>query len=210
MQPNLRQLIQIFLHTQLRADSLPSLFSSDSDSESDHNLPDFNNTISVYNSAVATYYAPSDLSGVGGMHRERIRAVSSWRGEGPRRDCVFINTDPTKEGMQGLDIARVHLFFSFKYRDIFYPCALIHWYSRNGDEPDEDTGMWVVEPDFDPNGSPTMAIVHLDTILRAAHLIGVYGNFIIPRGIPCHYSLDIFHSYYVNKYVDHHAFEIAF
>lgn len=32
--------------------------------------------ISVFSSAVATYYAPSDLSGIGGMHHEYIRATS--------------------------------------------------------------------------------------------------------------------------------------
>lgn len=37
----------------------------------------FNAHLLVFNSAVATYYAPSDLSGIGGMHREQIQAVSS-------------------------------------------------------------------------------------------------------------------------------------
>ena len=54
---------------------------------SDINLslcPRFSGTISVYHSAVATYYAPSDSSGVGGMYRERIRANPAWnRGESP-------------------------------------------------------------------------------------------------------------------------------
>ncbi|KAF8889238.1 hypothetical protein BD779DRAFT_1611042 [Infundibulicybe gibba] len=36
--------------------------------------------IDVFHSAVATYYAPSDYSGIGGMHRQRIRSVPSWRG----------------------------------------------------------------------------------------------------------------------------------
>ena len=189
--------------------SLPRLSSSGSDSDID-DLPEFNGTLSVYNLAVATFYTPSDLSSISGMHREHIRAVSSWQGEGPRYDCVIISTDPTKEGMQGMDVAHVHLFFSFKYCNILYLCALIQWYSCCSDEPDEDTGMWVVEPDFNHDGSPTMAIVHLDTIIHASHLIGVYGSSILPWGIPLHCSLDIFHLYYVNKYVDHHAFKIAF
>ena len=189
--------------------SLPRLSSSGLDSDID-DLPEFNGTLSVYNSTVATFYAPSDLSGISGMHHERIRTISSWRGEEPQYDCIFISTDPTKEGMRGMDVAHVHLFFSFKYCNILYPCALIWWYSHCGDEPDEDTGMWVVEPDFNHDGSPTMAVVHLDTIICASHLIGVYGSSIFPRGIPLHCSLDVFHSYYVNKYVDHHAFEIAF
>ncbi|GBE87942.1 hypothetical protein SCP_1201680 [Sparassis crispa] len=38
----------------------------------------------VYHSAVTTFYAPSDLSGVGGMHREWIRATPSWKLGAPR------------------------------------------------------------------------------------------------------------------------------
>jgi hypothetical protein len=40
--------------------------------------PEFHGRVAVYNSAVVKFYAPSDLSGVGGMRRECIRAVPSW------------------------------------------------------------------------------------------------------------------------------------
>ena len=70
--------------------------------------------------------------------------------------------------------------------------------------------MWVVEPDFHPDGSAFSAVIHLDSILRAAHLIPVFGQDTISTDIPLAYSLDVFSSYYVNKYIDHHAFEIAF
>jgi len=206
-EPDLVRLIQSFLRDQLHGTS--SLSNID-DSDSDDDLPEFDEVISVYTSAVAMFYAPSDLSGIGGMHRERIRALSSWRGEGPRYDCIFINTDPTRNGMRGLEVARVRSFFSFKFRNILYPCALVHWYSHNDDGPDEDTGMWVVEPDFHPDGSAFRAVIHLDSILRAAHLIPIFGQDTISTDIPLAYSLDVFSSYYVNKYIDHHAFEIAF
>ena len=204
-EPDLQRLIQSFLRDQLHdASSLSNIDDSDDD------LPEFDEVISLYTSAVATFYAPSDLSGIGGMHRERIRALSSWRGEGPRYDCIFVNTDPTQNGMSGLEVARVRSFFSFKFRNVLYPCALIQWYSHDDDGPDEDTGMWVVEPDSLPDGSASTAVIHLDSILRAAHLIPVYGQDTIPTDIPLAYSLDVFHSYYVNKYIDHHTFEIAF
>ena len=38
----------------------------------------------------------------------------------------------------------------------------------------------------------------------------VYGNDPIPRYLSFTQTLDTFNSYYVNKYIDHHAFEIAF
>jgi hypothetical protein len=112
--------------------------------------------------------------------------------------------------MRGLDVARVRLFFSFTFRGIFYPCALVHWYSRVGHGPDEDTGMWIVKADEDASGAPSATVLHLDTIVRAAHLIGICGEDFLPSGLTPEQSLDLFHTYYVNKFIDHHSFAIAF
>ncbi len=109
-------------------------------------------------SAVATFYAPSDISGIGGMRREHIRAVKSWRKAPGRYDTIFINTDANLEGMQGLEIARVQLFFSFSYNGVNYPCALVHWFSHVGDSPSNNTGMWVVEPNMLDNGESLTSI----------------------------------------------------
>ncbi|KAI9570033.1 hypothetical protein HD554DRAFT_2204196 [Boletus coccyginus] len=45
---------------------------------------------------------------------------------------------------------------------------------------------------------------------RAAHLIPVYGKGILPPDLDLSISLDVFHSYYVNKYSDHYTNEVAF
>jgi hypothetical protein len=164
----------------------------------------------VYTSAVATFYAPSDISGVGGMRCERIRAVDTWRNGPGRYDCVFINTDDSAKGLLSFNIAHVRLFFSVKHEGTKYPCALVHWYSRVGDSPDDNTGMWVVGPDLLDDGQPFVSVIHLDSIFRAAHLLPVYGHEFVPTYLTCMQSLDAFHAYYVNKYIDHHAFEIAF
>lgn len=200
-QPELLDLIADFLDEQL-AQSEPGHQSS--------RLPSIQGKIKVYPSALAMFYAPSDSSGVGGMCRERIRAVPCWRKGPPRYDCVFVSTDPDAEGMRGLDVARARMFFSFKAGGYTYPCALIHWYSRVGDNPDDATGMWIVQPDFHLDGSPVLAVIHLDTIVRATHLIGTYDEKFILKTITSDTSLDSFYSYYVNKYVDHHAFAIAY
>lgn len=204
-QPDLVLLIRHLLHEQLHP-SEPS----DSSTLLPGALPFFDGTLSIYPSAVATFHAPSDLCGTGGMRRERIRAVPSWRRGPGRYDCVFVETDPTAQGMLGLDVARVRLFFSFHYRGTFYPCALVHWFSRVGDAPDEDTGMWIVRRDLHVDGRQMASVLHLDTLVRAAHLIGVYGKDLVPRDLSPSQSLDAFRSYYVNKYIDHHSFETAF
>ena len=197
--PHFSELIQKFIYDQHHPDD-------SSNSSATSALPTFFGMITIYPSAVATFHAPSDLSGIGGMRRERIRAVKSWRKGPSRYDTIFVNTDPSMEGMRGLDVARVKLFFSFSHDGIDYPCALVHWFSRVGDLPDADTGMWVVKPYISDN----LTVIHLDTVVRACHLIPIFGSEILPKNLLCTDTLDTFTHFYVNKYVDHHAFEIAF
>ncbi|KAG1888701.1 hypothetical protein F4604DRAFT_1877237 [Suillus subluteus] len=154
--------------------------------------PRFEGQISVFNSASSRFYAPSDISGIGGMRVEHIHACPLWRNEAPRNDCIFINIGSSTEGIQGLEVARVHAFFSFKYGGEIFPCAIVRWFDVIGDSPDEDTGTWMVRPAYGANRAPLHSIIHVETIYHAAHLIPIYGM-----------------PYYVNKYVDHHAFEIA-
>ncbi|KAJ3551631.1 hypothetical protein NM688_g4593 [Phlebia brevispora] len=166
--------------------------------------------VRVVHSARATFYAPSDLSGVGGMRRELIRATPSWRKGPPRYDCIFAEKDPSLPGFRGLHAARVRLFFSFQSQGVSYPCALVQWFTPVGEEPDPLTGMWIVEPDTDVGGSRLYGVIHLDTILRAAHLLPLFGDAILPPNFESSWSLDAFRSYYINKFADHHSHEIAF
>jgi hypothetical protein len=141
------------------------------------------------------------------MRREHIRAISSWRGGPARYDCVLVNSDPDLEGTRGFEVARVFLFFSFQHQNEMYPCALIQWYSYVGTQPDDDTGLWKIEPDTKDNGSPHLAVIHLDTIFRAVHLMPAYCTAeFISKTITMHSSLDTFNIFYVNRYADHHLF----
>ncbi|KAF8267711.1 hypothetical protein EI94DRAFT_1771804 [Lactarius quietus] len=141
----------------------------------------------VYHSATSTYYAPSDLSGISGMHWEIIRATLSWKKGPGRYDCVYIETDSDLDGFQGL-----------------------LWFTTYGNSPCEEMGLWRVEPDIDVRGHHTCSVVHIDTILWSAHLIGVAGSHLLPRTFTYHDSLYAFHLFYVNKYADHHAHEITY
>ena len=112
----------------------------------------------------------------------------------------------------GLLVARVFLFFSVKYDGVDYPCALVHWFSVVGDAPDDETGMWIVKPDYLAGRKQFLEVIHLDAILRGAHLIGVAGSTFLPSNPKVDFltSLNSFKSFYVNKYADHHAHEIAY
>ncbi|KAJ7888963.1 hypothetical protein B0H14DRAFT_3081915 [Mycena olivaceomarginata] len=127
-------------------------------------------------------YPIRDPSGIRGMRCERIRSTPTWRKHGPRRDCVFVVENQGERGFRGMSVGR---------------------------SLDSETGMWIVEPEMKGRVRLT-TIVHIDTLLRGAHLIPVYGSGYIPTGFRYTYSLDAFKSFHVNKNIDHHANEIAF
>src|ERR1700760_3668169 len=87
--------------------------------------------IKVFHLATSTYYAPSDLSGIGGMHQERIRATPRWKGGPGHYDCIYVAKpeDEVVEGFCGLHVSRVKLFFSFRFQQRTYSCALVQWFS---------------------------------------------------------------------------------
>ena len=164
--------------------------------------------VEVFNSTIATFRAPSDISGVTGMHHEHIWATPSWRNGPAHYETVLINSNPDIVGIYGFEIARTLLFFAFWHQERHYPCALVHWFSFVGVEPDEDTGFSTVEPDFTDDGSPRLAIVHIDAIYRAVHLLAAHQNAqFINHAFTMHSTLDKFKLFYVNKYADHHAFD---
>ncbi|KAH9049991.1 hypothetical protein EDB84DRAFT_1433272 [Lactarius hengduanensis] len=90
-------------------------------------LPLFQARVRVHHSALATFFAPSDLCGTGGMRQERIRSTSSWYGH-PRRDTVFVVLDEDLPGMEGMRVD--------------YACAYVNWLVRDDDKPDPDTDRY--------------------------------------------------------------------
>lgn len=141
------------------------------------------------------------------MYRETIRSTGLWKqGEitAPRRDCVLVEDHARDSAIRGLHVARVLLFFSFNYESIQYPCAVVHWYKRSGDTVDTLTGMWALEP-----RPHDVSIIHIDTILRGAHLLPIFGDAEpVPHELNYTQTLDAFLAFYLNKYIDHHAHEI--
>ncbi|KAF8465884.1 hypothetical protein DFH94DRAFT_796165 [Russula ochroleuca] len=161
--------------------------------------------IHVFHSAVARFFAPSDLCGAGGMHRERICSNPNWRDKGARNDTVFVQTGSDAGSMKGMTIGQVCLLFSFASGGVCYPCAMVEWFTPD-DERDNETGMWVVRPEFEGVcGRRMAAIIHLDCISRAAHLIPVFGSSFVPGKLRYSDSLDVYHAYFVNNYIDHHS-----
>jgi len=163
-------------------------------------LPSFEGEIKVYHSAVAIYYAPSDLCGAGGLYRERIRLTPSFHRH-ERRDTVFVVLDESESGMKGMEIGRILLFFSFQYRQQSFSCTLVDWFVHD-EEPDR---MWIVQLERDGRGQPTVEVIDIVTIARGAHLLPVYGSSRLPDDFSHHNALDSFNSLFVNHFIDHHA-----
>ncbi|KAG7098149.1 hypothetical protein E1B28_000119 [Marasmius oreades] len=200
-QPKFPHVLRQFLFDQLNPHS--DIFGESLDIDQ---CPPFSEKITVFHSAVLTCFAPSDECGSNGMYRERIRSTPHWHGKRPRRDTVFVQVDGSLPGVLGLAVARVLLFFSFIYNKKNYPCALVNWYLRSDDEPDEDTGMWVVEQEVQRDGRPTLAVIHLESIAHSAHLLPRFGIDALPENFHHSQSLDVFESYYINKFANHRMF----
>jgi hypothetical protein len=171
--------------------------------------------LSVFHSACAVFCAPNNPSGIGCMYSETIRSTRQWKSSdgtvGRRQDCVFLDNGSGELGVRGLDIARVHLFFSFETEEQVYSCALIHNFHKTFTDPDPDNGMWIVEPEHVADGSRLMSVVHIDSIVRAAHLLPIFRAFsTLPPALEFSLTLDTFCAFYVNKYIDYHAFETLF
>ncbi|KAG1799570.1 uncharacterized protein BJ212DRAFT_1288039, partial [Suillus subaureus] len=109
----------------------------------------------------------------------------------------------------GMEIAHVMYSFSFTFEAVLYPCAVVHWFAKDGNRPDEDTRMWVVKPSFDTDHLLSVGIIHIDSIYCAAHLSQIYGAQLISCDLKHYDSYNAFRAFYVNKFANHHAFEIA-
>ncbi|KAG9217551.1 hypothetical protein CCMSSC00406_0008478 [Pleurotus cornucopiae] len=202
--PELHELTRRFLYDYL----YPDVHYSSNDIAL-NDCPDIHSKVAVYHSAIATFFAPSDMSGIRGMRCERIRSTPDWRGGGDRRDCAFVVEDQDRPGFEGMAVVRVLLLFSFKYDDTLIPCALVQWFKRYGQRPDADTGMWIVRPETTgQHDTPVLSVVHLDCMLRLAHLLPIFGPAYLPTPFSHLHTLDAFKAFYINRYIDHHAFEI--
>jgi hypothetical protein len=205
-QPNLELLIRHYLQAFApQRDHFHPVGRSDSAVDP---LPHFRERITVYPSAVAKYYSPSDISGIGGMRKDRIHAVDKWFGGAGRYDTVYLKEALDEPAtVPDFQIARVHLLFAFVQRGRRHACALIQDFVYVDSEPDEDVGMWVVCRAF-RGSQPKMRVIPLTLILRSAHLLPDFQGKSVPRDHIPESSLNTYHRFFLNKFIDHHSFEL--
>lgn len=145
------------------------------------------------------------------MYRETIHANPDSRGSS-RFDTVFVSVGDDKDIMGGLLVAQVRLLFSYfdPYSREDIQCALVTWFIHPDDDPERDevTSMWKVCPEQDDDGQCPVQVIHLDTILRGAHLLPCYGTGFLPEEMTHNDALDAWDSYFVNQFIDYHAHEL--
>ena len=140
------------------------------------------------------------------MYREHILSNMKWKGK-PRYDTVFVYDDG--DVMNGMLIARVLLFFSFQDPILceVIPCALVNWFVPISDQCDKVMGTWEVKLEM-AGVRPTLEVIHLDSIVRGAHLLPAYGRGFLPEDFDFRDALEAFQSYFVNNLIDYHAHEL--
>ena len=114
------------------------------------------------------------------------------------------------DGMLSMEVARALCFFSFAHTNgALYSCTLIHWFDRLADRPDELTGMWMVSPSFLEDGAKHLAVIPIESIVRNVHLLPIFGAEYVPDHVTHENSLDLYCGFYVNRFSDHHAFDLV-
>ncbi|KAH9011447.1 hypothetical protein EDB85DRAFT_2076961 [Lactarius pseudohatsudake] len=86
-------------------------------------------------------------------------------------------------------------------------CMVVYSLDDSGHR-DEATGMWLVEREYNRDQKPHLAVIHIDTIFRAVHLLPYFGQEHVRKRFSYTDTLDSYANFYVNKYADHHSFEI--
>lgn len=208
--PNLSELVRDFLQAQHDPEH------GESGTESDAMLHSYEipprGPVKLHPSAATVFVAPSDPSGHRGKKREYIRATPSWRNDGPRHDTAFVMAgDPDLDPMDGLKVVRIHHLFSFTHLGTVHPCAVVQWFPHTQPKPDRATGMWIVQPENFHLDEVLFQVIHLDTVLRLAHLLPVFDvEIALPREIHFSDTLNTFPSFYVNKYANHNTFDTLY
>ena len=98
--------------------------------------------------------------------------------------------------------------FSFEYGSETHACALVHWYKLWHNEPDHDNGMYIVQPESN-SGQQNMSVINVDSIICAAHLLPIFDDSHLDHSFNYTHSLDMFKAFYVNHFIDPHAYELV-
>jgi hypothetical protein len=172
--PTLPALVQRFLwaHLNLDSDLNPAHVSV-------ANLPPLDEIgkVDVFHLAVATFYAPSNECGSRGMRREHIRCHPNWRRSYPRYGTAYIALGSDEDAaMHGMVVGRVFLLFAVHFRNETLSAVLMHWFSPTDTGPHPDTSLWTVRPEY--------------VIVRAAHLMPVFGSSFLPDDFDFTCALD--------------------
>jgi len=68
--------------------------------------------------------------------------------------------------------------------------------------------MWTVRLECSRGGQAVVNVINVDSIVRGAHLLPIYGNLPVPERFSHFDALATYKSFFVNHFTDHHTFEL--
>jgi hypothetical protein len=98
------------------------------------------------------------------MKYEWLWCTKFWCKCGLCQDCVLVEVDHD-EALKGLHVAQLCLLLNLQFDKQVFSCALIHWFPDLQSNVDPVTGVRLVVPAVNTDGSPKLALVHIDSIV---------------------------------------------
>ena len=137
--------------------------------------------------------------------KQIVRSTVQWHNSGARRDAVLIgHPDGPVNGLDRFEVCRLHLLFKFQDRDITenpeqYELAYIQWFRKKSHHKLNHMVMVELTEAFD--------VILVESIYHPIHLIpkfDIQDNY--KRKMAHREAPDDFQKFYINSYIDRHAF----
>ena len=103
--------------------------------------------------------------------------------------------------VNNLNVAWILSPFFFSHSGKVYQCVLVHWFLTFGHEPNPDTGIWAVMPDYDGHGYHNMSVTHVMWCTSIPNFYHVEAS----RLLNYTQSLDYPCTFYMNNHPNSHA-----
>ena len=70
--------------------------------------------------------------------------------------------------------------------------------------------MWIVTQEIGQTKQPALGLININSIVHSVHLIGIAGSHLVPYEVDHTNALEAFKTFYINKYIDYHTYEVVF
>lgn len=140
-----------------------------------------------------------------GILKQIARCTGEWRSAGPCHDTVLVgHADGRGNGLDRFEVCRLHLLFKFQDRDISenpekHELAYVQWFQKKSHHKLNQMVMVELTESF--------SVISVESIYRPIHLIPKFDiQNDLKTTLANHKAPDNFREFYINSYIDRHAF----